>query len=440
MKRELAVLFILALFASACRPLVLPTATASASSTAPVASAATPTPTLIPPTATVRTVEAAPTSEPSHPVPPQYKQQYDHLSQVLDAADARFGDLARGRKHPVIFSAELIPANSNVGAALLEPRTLEVTRLYLDRLVAMGVQGVRVTIAYPLLTPGFANSAGYLKFYKEVAQMARDRHLTFAVHASVIFANTPFTTLPVSYAGLTFDQFKGTYREHAATILRELHPDYLIIMGEPDTQAHLTGFKELNDPARLVEFIQYVLQGLDRGATKIAAGTGSWSPLTFDERIARATSVDAIGIHIYPVGEETLTRAYEAAQIAKRNGKRAIVDEMWLYKTMQPNGGSNVAATAQVFRLDGYSLWAPLDQKFIHMVANLAQATDIEFISSFWSNHFFAYLDYAPDLERATYAEFRQAVNAATFRSLQSGVLSPTGLFYRDLIASMRRN
>ncbi len=54
---------------------------------------------------------------------------------VLDAAEARFDDLARGHKHPIIFSAELIPANSNVGAALLEPRTLELTRLYLDRLV-----------------------------------------------------------------------------------------------------------------------------------------------------------------------------------------------------------------------------------------------------------------------------------------------------------------
>ncbi len=72
-------------------------------------------------------------------------------------------------------------------AALLEPRSLETTRLYLDRLVSLGVQGVRVTIDYPLLTSGFPNSAGYLEFYKQVAQLARERHLTFAVHAAVIF-------------------------------------------------------------------------------------------------------------------------------------------------------------------------------------------------------------------------------------------------------------
>jgi len=39
----------------------------------------------------------------------------------------------------------------------------------------------------------------------------------------------------------------------AHLVVRELHPDYLGLITEPDTQAKLTGLKELNQPQKLVE-------------------------------------------------------------------------------------------------------------------------------------------------------------------------------------------
>jgi hypothetical protein len=198
----------------------------------------------------------------------------------------------------------------------------------------------------------------------------------------------------------------------------------------------LTGIKELNDPAKSTEFVQFVLQDLNRGTTKIGAGTGTWSSTSFIERYARDTSVDVIVFHMYPIGGEILARTIDMAALAHKYGKRVMLDESWLYKTVEAGGGNNVAASEEIFKRDVYSFWQPLDQEFIRVMVKLCDALQIDFYSVFWSPFLFGYVDYEPGFEKLSYRDLRQRANQKAFKNLQSGTLSATGAYYKELIAN----
>ena len=368
-------------------------------------------------------------------VPAEYKKLYDYLQATLDQADAQFTAALQGRTHPITFAAELIVADSNRGEELLRPEALPATQLYLDRLRALGVRGVKLSVQYPLLTPSFPRYAQYVEFYRQVAREVKKREMVLAIQASVIFAQTNFSSLKVNFTGLTLERFKAENRQMAQTILDELRPDYLVIVGEPDTAATLTGIKELNDPAQSVAYVKFILEGLERGATKIAAGTGTWSPLAFAERYAQDTTLDCIVLHMYPVGKETLANALAMAQAAHANGKCVLINEAWLYKTLDPRGGNHVAASEEIFRRDAYSFWQPLDQKFLRVMTQLADLTQADFLSFFWSMYFWGYAEYDPKLEKLPYSQVRQQANQIAYKNLQANQLSATGTAYRDLIA-----
>ena len=137
-------------------------------------------------------------------------------------------------------------------------------------------------------------------------------------------------------------------------VMRELGPEYLTLITEPDTLVRLTGLQSFAEPQSLVELVGATLAGLDHHNTQICAGAGSWNGVPYAEAIARNTGVDAVCIHIYPITGDILANAAQMARIARANGKRAIIDEAWLYKTTMPGGGDHVAAAEQTFGLDVY--------------------------------------------------------------------------------------
>jgi len=168
-------------------------------------------------------------------------------------------------------------------------------------------------------------------------------------------------------------------------------------------------------------------QGLERGRTKIGAGSGSWSPPAFAQALAEKTEVDFIGIHVYPITDPMLGNARHMAQIARAHGKQAVIDEAWLYKELRPGGGDNVAAAAEVFRRDLASFWQPLDRKFITLMLGLAAEERVSLVSFFWSSLFFSYLDYTPGLDRLPYAELTRRHNRTVYSAMQEGQLSDVG-------------
>ncbi|MDE3090211.1 MAG: hypothetical protein KGJ80_12585, partial [Chloroflexota bacterium] len=336
--------------------------------------------TIVPAVDTASPTRAAPpTPAPiSAPVPPLFQSLYDELNAPLDAFDKSL-DVFSAR-YPVLFGAELLPANGNRGTALLEPQVLQGVRVNLDRLQSLGVQGVTVAVSYPLLTPDFPRSAEYLAFFKSVAAEVHQRGMKLDIENGPIFP-PPFSSLPVNYAGLTFDKLKVSKRQMVVTIVNEIQPDYLNLGAEPDTEAAIFGIRELNNPQRYADLINFILQDLNRGTTKIGAGSGSWGSVEMVKSLAANTSLDFIALHVYPVTGRALQTAAAMADLAHQYNKRVILDEAWLYKSFAGDPVTSVAANSEIFRRDTYSFWAPLDQKFLSVMAKLARTKNIEYVS-----------------------------------------------------------
>jgi hypothetical protein len=222
-----------------------------------------------------------------------------------------------------------------------------------------------------------------------------------------------------------------------AAIIGDLQPDYLNLGAEPDTAAILTGIREFNDPGKFIEYVNHVLDGLDRGQTKIVAGIGSWGNLEQVRRLASGTSLDGIAMHVYPVIGKSLDNMFSIAHIARQYNKVLILDECWLYKSERFLGNDN-AAWSELFRRDLYSFWAPLDRQFLAVMVKFARTNNVEYLSPFWTNMFFAYLVYDRDTAKMPYRELSGMQNRAAVSNILNGSFTSTGEFYKDLIHDNR--
>ncbi len=115
---------------------------------------------------------------PASPVPAEYVDLYAALAATLRAADGSIMSRWNGQKYDTIFSAELLPANGNIGEPLLRPEAWQAILINLDALQRLGVRSVRVAIKYPILVSVFPRSGEYLGFYKRVSQELKKRNLT----------------------------------------------------------------------------------------------------------------------------------------------------------------------------------------------------------------------------------------------------------------------
>jgi hypothetical protein len=253
------------------------------------------------------------------------------------------------------------------------------------------------------------------------------------VEAGIMFANTDFSPVKYDFKNLTFEKFKQDKKKMFQAIINDLRPDYLNIGSEPDTGYALTGLKELLDPARFTEFVTYVLDGLDRGTTRIVAGIGSWGNMAYIGALAD-TSIDALDVHIYPVVGKCLSQAIEIADIAAQHGKGVVLDECWLYKETVLNA-SGVAVGPEIFKRDNFSFWEPLDKQFLADMALYAKVCRVEYVSPFWSNFFFGNLDYTPELGNLPYMSVVAQSNTLVSQNVLAGKYSRLGDHYRSLIA-----
>jgi hypothetical protein len=366
------------------------------------------------------------------PVPPLYQPLYDEIAGKLDAFDGYLNSLPNEKENKITFGAELLPANGHQGDKLLTRENYDGTLLYLDALQSMGVQGVKISINYPLLAPDFPNSDGYLEYYKNICQELRKRNMTILVAIGNLFPDASFTDLKVSFANLTFDEYRQTKRQIAERIINEIHPDYLTLANEPSTEAMTTGLK-VTVP-EFTQTVNYVLNGLDRKGVLIGAGAGSWNKIDYVKSLARDTDIDYIDIHIYPTNY--LEQALTMADIAHAGNKRLIIGEAWTYKAYDSELGDlgNIATQADIFGRDVYSFWEPLDSRFLSIIVKLANYEDYEFISPFWSKYFFGYLDYETTPENLSYRQLPQLSNQQAVQNMMSHKLTGTGLTYEKLI------
>ena len=362
-------------------------------------------------------------------VPDSYTALYRHLERTLDeqlTIETRAGAKPGPGNHGPLLCTDLLVANSNRGEILLAPETMGGVKVTLDAFRALGVDCVKFALQYPLLRPGFEHGAEYLAFYQQVVAEAHRRDIKVMPHVSVLFADTPFSPFQGIYRGLTLDRFTAEYRDMVMLIARELKPDYLDLLTEPDTHAKLTGLRELNQPEIIARVVQNALRGWSHAGILCGAGSGSWSPPEFARQFITIRELDYLAIHVYPISGKFLDNAREMVRLAREAGKQAIIDESWLYKTDRPGGGDNVAATADVFRKDAFSFWEPLDRKFMTLLFEFSRREQVALLSFYWSSFFYGNLDFTAELDRIPYQDLVRHVNQKAYAAIRAR--SPNGL------------
>ncbi len=372
------------------------------------------------------------------PAPGEYVDLYAGLDVKLKAIDGVVTARSTGGKHDVTFSAELLPANANIGEALSRDQTWPAVLLNLDRLQQLGVRGVKVAVKYPVLIPSFPRSADYLEFYRRVGQELRRRNLKFLVQMTDGFRESAFSALPVEpyYAGLTWERYRREKRQMAETIIREIRPDYLTVQNEPGTQAHNTGLPMTVQ--NITDLLEYVTRGLDKRGVLVGAGAGTWEDLAYAQSLARIGGLDYLDMHIYPITRDYVNeRAFRFAEIAQRAGKRLVLGEAWLYKASdQDLRAGSVAAAPGLFARDVFSFWEPLDARFVTTMVKFSHAMKIDFTSFFWSRYFFGYVDYSERTGRLSPGELSRLANEAAGRNMTADPprMTQTGATLQRLI------
>jgi hypothetical protein len=334
------------------------------------------------------------------------------------------------------FSLELTVANANRGTALLDPNMPTAVALQLDRFVELGAKAVTIDIGFPLLSPAYAGPYldAYLDRYRLVAAAARARGLQLIVKCGVLIASEDVQRF---YDQIdTYEAYRNGRLEVAALVARTLEPDFLTLQAEPDVEAWQTG-QPVGSPAEAAQFVASLAAGLQAArspATAIGAGAGTWYE-GFEELLAAHAGIaglDYLDIHIYPINRDWLPRAAAAADIARSGGKRVGVSEAWLFKVRDGELLWTAAMLPQILARDSYSFWQPLDIGFLTTLARLAAADDFLFVSPFWSKYLYGTLDYASVGELPPSEAFEMTEELAV-RNLQAGILTLTGLAYRQL-------
>jgi hypothetical protein len=385
---------------------------------------------------TMLTAALAAGSEPPAPatVPQEYRALYAELATRLNGFESQLGNPGPRK---ILLATNLLTANSHAGAALLRSDWQRYNLLYLDRLQALGLNAVAVTISYPLLTPAFGDPAPYLHFYETLATEVRRRGMKLLVEHNVLLPG--YTVVPVRpyYARLDFKRFTRERYAEVLRIVQHVRPDYLSRVLEPQTHGIALGKRlAIND---WVHYVRYMVTNLGKDApqreTLLGAGCGTWEDPAYISRFARIKNLDYVDIHLYPLSNgytDYLQRALDWADEVKRLDprKRLLISEAWLFKAAARELGGN-PTDARMFARDVYSFWEPLDAQYMRVLGKLASAKGFELISPFWSRYFFSYLPYGDSTRQtvAPHALMKQA-NQAAFAALLANRTTETGRAY----------
>ena len=367
-------------------------------------------------------------NQPASPVPSQYRVLFEQLSSELDgyaSAVASMPTLATPATAPPVPGTELLVANGNRLSSLLQPGTMTAVDQSLDSLRRLGVGGVTLGIKLPMLLPAFGpDSSAYTSFYATVADHARARGLKISVELGALFCNTPYANCNYQFPG-SLSGFAAMTAQQAQIVVSRIHPDYLTVLAEPSTEAALTRIADFGTPSGAASYVQQVLSALGpHPGTLIGAGGSTWEPLNFDQALL-AEPIDYLDTHLYPIGANEVSALIDQAQLAHQAGKPIVADEVWLYKTTTPN--SAPTASTAVMRLDNFSFFEPLDARFLAITGQWARKAGAAYVSAFWGSHFFAYVDWTPQLDTLSYAQLSQQINTAYVQAAQAGQTTEPG-------------
>ena len=315
-----------------------------------------------------------------------------------------------------MFAATLSDADGNNGPELSSPNYLQGVLNQLQELKALGVQAISVPIEFPILYEPFYGSQAamqpYLTFYENVAQAVKAAGLKLIVDNEELFSNDTaagWTNMNAFYAPLTWAEYMAGRATMAATIVQYLHPDYLSLANEPDTEAAQTGQQNVLNPVDAAAMIAGEIVAVDAQALldlspppQLGAGFGTWLSSTGSSSLLDflteyvALPLDYIDIHIIPVntvdGASYIGNSLVVANAAAAVGKPMSVGQSSLSKSLASEWD---VLGIDVIRARGpFSFWAPLDADFLQTMHNLAGVTNMLYVASQLPIYFFAYQTY----------------------------------------------
>lgn len=383
--------------------------------------------------------QLTPLAQTPGPVPAEYQTQYASVEADAQAFEGMAGSPSSAGTTTV--GAELLAANGNIGTGLLSAHALSGVETELDTYQALGVQGVTVCVSFPLLLPSTTDSSGYLSFYEQVAQQVQARGMVLSVEENPIFAGTQLTTLPISYAGLTLDSYAAEQQQQAQLIIDDMKPAYLSLLTEPDTFSSVLHL-DLDSPATASQVVTEELSGLNRGATLVGAGSGTWSSISIDQALL-ATPIDYLDVHVYPLAPADLTNLTSDVAAAKAADRPLVMDETWLYKDLTdgnfgPAGTSQANASGPENEMKdvSFSFWEPLDESYVAAMVSYVRSQGFSYVAFFdGARCFFGYLTWSSELDAASYPTFSQEYNQMVSANFAGPAVSGTGLRLQQAIA-----
>ncbi|HUO30518.1 MAG TPA: hypothetical protein VMU80_14940 [Bryobacteraceae bacterium] len=320
--------------------------------------------------------------------------------------------LGNPASYPTLNLAQLRMADANTGPTISSPDYISGVETQLQELQAQGVKGVVVQVGFPVLYLPFYNNsssamAPYTTFYSQLATAIHAAGLKLIVENNVLLSSgsdANWTNLTSFYATLNWTQYIAGRATMAATVATTMQPDYLVLAEEPDTEAASTGQSNLNIPADAAAMIlgEITSVRLVAPTMKLGAGFGSWLGPSGTSSLVNyllsyvALPLDYIDFHIYPINTENsdslIGNALTIASMAAAANMPVAISESWLWKMEDSEYG---VLTADTFRARyPFSFWQPLDEYFVQTMQNLANYTQMLYLSSEGTNYFFTYQTY----------------------------------------------
>jgi hypothetical protein len=389
--------------------------------------------------------------------PAEFQDLYAFMAQELDAFDQILHAEWDGGRYPVTLTTELLTANGNRGRQLLPAQTLAGVRLELDRLHALGVMAVTVAIPFPLLYQPFLQWNGdpddyqpFINFFAAVVDESHARGMKVAVESAALFPGVYSAGSGINaaayYPTLGDSEYVTGRSAVITTIVREIRPDVINVGSEPDTEYRLTGQALRRTPQGFAGMVHTFLDQLAAAGltgVPVVAGTGTWMAQAGDF-VAQLCALDGlwgIDLHLYPLGRDFLPQALTLAAQARAHGKKVTMLETWDQKERDSELATiDPASDPTIYARDVYSFWAPLDQRFLTVMATYSQVAKLEYLSPYWSRYFFAYLDYDQvnnTVPALTAAQIFDLASKAEASALVAGQVTDTGRVYADLIADL---
>ena len=389
---------------------------------------------------------------------------YGELKGYLDDFNQTLGNPA---PYGTLQIAQLQMADSNTGPAISGPDYLNNVMVQVQQLKAMGFDGVKVEVAFPVLyAPFFGGQSAmqpYLNFYQQLAQRLKAMNMKLVVENNVTLSTgteVGWGNVAAYYRTLSWPEFIAGRATMAGTVAQYMQPDFLMLSEEPDNEALNAGQPNLNNPALAATMIagEITAARLASLHSKLGAGFGTWmgpySPSGLMDYLTEylALPLDYIDMHIYPINTEYhglsnfLDNALVIANKAAAALKPVAISESWPWKM---EDSEFTVLPPDTFRArSAFSFWAPLDSYFIQTMEKLARYTRMLYLTSQGNDFFLAYQNYGGTAanggaanctcttESCSDGEITAQENSLALAAGRSSQYTATGFSYNGLLVT----